>query len=106
MLHDPLILSLARSVRQAEGREADPTKERAADAEFAKGIRQKQRTDHIRSLFANARGNDADLSTYQLRHRAYENEATPDKTHFFQRNFNSDYNEAIAKQKHILAEKR
>lgn len=102
MLRDPHILGLARAVREAEGREVDPK----MDAEFATSIRQKQRTDHVRSLFADAKGNDSDLTSYQRRHRAYENKATPDKTHFFRRNFNSDYNEAIAKQKGIMAEKR
>lgn len=102
MLHDPRILGLARAVREAEGREVNPK----MDAEFAKSICQKHRADHVSALFANAKGSDPELTSYQSRHRAYENEPTPDKSHFFRRNVHSDYNEAIAKQKDILGEKR
>lgn len=75
-------------------------------AEFATSIRKKHREDHVSALFAMAKDNEPELTHYQRRHRAHENQPTPDKSYFFRRNFNSDYNEAIAKQKHILAEKR
>jgi len=102
VLHDPHILRLARAVREAEGLEVNSK----MDKDFVASIRQKQRIDHVSAMFATAKGSDSDLTTYRRKHRVYGNKATPDKTHFFKRNINSDYSEAIAKQKGIMAEKR
>mmetsp|Transcript_21260 Transcript_21260/g.40012 ORF Transcript_21260/g.40012 Transcript_21260/m.40012 type:complete len:192 (-) Transcript_21260:124-699(-) len=99
---DPKVRRLMREIAVSEGqRQAvvmDPT--------FVADIKRKHKVDHVTSIFTDPRLPADDCSTYTLQHQFEGHLADRvDKKHFLQKNFYSEYVEALAKQKGLMMDK-
>eukprot|EP00440_Ansanella_granifera_P029602 gb/GFBE01032154.1/.p1 GENE.gb/GFBE01032154.1/~~gb/GFBE01032154.1/.p1 ORF type:complete len:192 (+),score=55.85 gb/GFBE01032154.1/:1-576(+) len=99
---DPKIKRLMREIAVAEGTRVKT----AMDPEFVEDIKRKHKVDHVTTIFTDPRLPTDDCSTYTLRHQDMNHLADkPDKRHNLQKNFYSEYVEALAKQKGLMGDK-
>ncbi|CAK9100867.1 unnamed protein product [Durusdinium trenchii] len=99
---DPKVKRLMREIAVSEGMR----QEVAMNPEFVADIKRKHKVDHVTSIFTDPRLPSDDCSTYNL-HNQFQGHLADrvDKKHFLQKNFYSEYVEALAKQKGLMMEK-
>mmetsp|Transcript_6725 Transcript_6725/g.7913 ORF Transcript_6725/g.7913 Transcript_6725/m.7913 type:complete len:192 (-) Transcript_6725:173-748(-) len=99
---DPKVKRLMREIAVSEGMR----QEVVMNPEFVADIKRKHKVDHVTSIFTDPRLPADDCSTYNLRHQFQGHLADRvDKKHFLQKNFYSEYVEALAKQQGLMMEK-
>eukprot|EP00913_Durusdinium_trenchii_P033525 g31385.t1 len=97
---DPKVKRLMREIAVSEGMR----QEVAMNPEFVADIKRKHKVDHVTSIFTDPRLPSDDCSTYNL-HNQFQGHLADrvDKKHFLQKNFYSEYVEALAKQKGLMS---